>query len=225
MKRTDPTAGDTPPIVRRSEPRTAMLPSIHTRAAIPEGDSASGMAAALPSIRIRAAADGDMEAIAAIYGHHVRHGTASFETEPPAVAEMMRRRAATAAAGYPYLVAENGRTVAGYAYAAAYRPRAAYRDTVENSIYLRPDAVGRGIGSLLLAALIAACEARGYRQMIAVVGDSANTASIRLHQRHGFRLIGTLQSVGRKHGRWLDSVLLQRPLGMGDTAPPQNRQA
>jgi phosphinothricin acetyltransferase len=136
---------------------------------------------------------------------------------------MARRRGALLEAGYPYLVAERGGEVVGYAYASAYRPRAAYRDTVENSVYLRPDAVGRGTGSLLLAALIEACEARGYRQMIAVVGGSANVASIRLHERHGFRLVGTLRSVGHKHGSWLDTVLLQRTLGAGDTAAPEPR--
>ncbi|MBN8889241.1 MAG: GNAT family N-acetyltransferase [Rhodospirillales bacterium 70-18] len=169
---------------------------------------------------IRAATNADLPAVAGIYGHHVLHGTASFETEPPELAEMARRRAALLEQGYPYLVAEQGGVVVGYAYASTYRPRAAYRDTVENSVYLRPDAAGRGTGGLLLAALIAECEARGFRQMIAVVGDSANAPSIRLHQRHGFRLVGTLRSVGNKHGRWLDTVLLQRALGPGDTLPP-----
>ncbi len=125
--------------------------------------------------------------------------------------------------GYPYLVAERDGRVVGYAYAGAYRPRAAYRDTVENSVYLHPDAIGLGIGSLLLAALVTACEARGFRQMVAVVGDSANLPSIRLHERHGFRRVGTLEAVGHKHGRWLDTVLLQRRLGAGDTAPPMRR--
>lgn len=172
---------------------------------------------------VRPAADGDVDAIAAIYGHHVLRGTASFETELPEAAEMARRRAALLEADYPYLVAEHGGEVIGYAYASAYRPRAAYRDTVENSVYLRPDVVGQGIGSLLLTALIEACEARGYRQMVAVVGGNANVASIRLHERHGFRLVGTLRSVGHKHGSWLDTVLLQRTLGAGDTAAPQAR--
>lgn len=183
---------------------------------VPKADPGAGAT-------VRPATDGDMEAIAAIYGHHVLHGTASFETEPPGTEEMARRRAALLAQGYPYLVAERDGVVIGYAYASAYRPRAAYRDTVENSVYLRPDAAGRGVGSLLLAALVEACEARGYRQMIAVVGDSANAASVRLHERHGFRLVGTLRSVGHKHGRWLDTVLLQRTLGAGDAAPPQPR--
>lgn len=172
---------------------------------------------------VRPATAEDIAAIAAIYGHHVLHGTASFETEPPGAGEMARRRAALLEAGYPYLVAEREGEVLGYAYASAYRPRAAYRDTVENSVYLRADVIGHGIGSLLLAALVAACEARGYRQMIAVVGGSANAASIRLHERHGFRLVGTLRSVGHKHGQWLDTVLLQRTLGAGDAAPPEPR--
>lgn len=179
--------------------------------------------ASIVPITLRAVEDGDMAAITAIYRHHVLHGAASFETEPPLVKEMQRRCHVLLQQGYPYLVAEQGGEVRGYAYAGPYRPRAAYRDTVENSIYLRPDTIGRGIGSLLLAALVEACERIGYRQMVAVVGDSANTASIRLHQRHGFRLVGTLQSVGYKHGRWLDSVLLQRSLNVGDTVPPVPR--
>lgn len=163
---------------------------------------------------------GDVAAIAAIYRHHVLHGSASFETEPPTVEEMDRRRAALVAGDYPCLVAADADEILGYAYVGPYRPRAAYRNTVENSIYLRPDAAGRGLGGKLLAALIAAAEARGFRQMVAVVGDSANLASVRLHERHGFRLVGVLRSVGYKHGRWLDLVLLQRALGAGDEADP-----
>jgi phosphinothricin acetyltransferase len=169
---------------------------------------------------IRPATERDMEAVTAIYAHHVLHGTASFETEPPDCAEMTRRHAVLRDQGYLYLVAETGGAVLGYAYAGPYRPRIAYRNTVEDSIYVRADRTGCGIGSLLLRALIAACEQRGHRQMIAVVGDSASTASIALHERHGFSRVGTLRSVGHKHGRWLDSVLLQRALGSGDTAPP-----
>jgi phosphinothricin acetyltransferase len=173
----------------------------------------------LPST-IRPATDADMDVIAAIYAHHVRHGLASFETEPPDAAEMRRRRADILAKGLPYLVAADGDAVLGYAYASTYRPRAAYANTVENSVYLHPEAIGRGIGQRLLAALIEVCEARGLRQMIAVVGDSANVASIRLHEKLGFRLVGVLTNVGYKHGRWLDTVLLQRSLGAGADAPP-----
>lgn len=174
-----------------------------------------------PTLRIRPSTDADIATIAAIYGHHVLHGTASFETEAPDIEEMRRRRADILAKGYPYIVAEDGEGgVIGYAYVSAYRPRAAYRNTVENSIYIRHDAARRGIGRLLLTELILRCEALGLRQMIAVVGDSANIASVRLHEALGFRLIGTLASVGRKHGRWLDSVLLQRALGEGDGTPP-----
>jgi phosphinothricin acetyltransferase len=164
-----------------------------------------------------------MPAVAAIYAHHVLHGLASFETEPPSLDEMRRRRQDIAAKDLPYLVAERGSTVLGYAYAGTYRPRAAYRNTVENSVYLRHDAAGQGIGTRLLPELIAACEARDLRQMVAVIGDSGNQASIRLHQRCGFRLVGVLEAVGYKHGRWLDSVLMQLRLGRGASAPPPQR--
>jgi phosphinothricin acetyltransferase len=175
----------------------------------------------LGTLRVRPSTEDDVDAIAAIYGHHVLHGTGSFETEPPGKDEMRRRRADVLARELPYLVAEDkDGTVLGYAYASAYRPRAAYRNTVENSVYVRHDVIGRGVGRLLLAELIARCEALGLRQMVAVVGDSANVASVRLHQAFGFRLVGTLNSVGRKHGRWLDTVLLQRPLGEADRTDP-----
>jgi phosphinothricin acetyltransferase len=175
------------------------------------------------ALTIRDSHDADLPAITAIYAHHVRHGVASFEIEPPSLDEMARRRADILANGLPYLVAEQAGTLHGYAYAGRYRPRAAYRDTVENSIYLRPDSAGRGIGAPLLSALIAACEARDLRQMVAVVGDSGNLPSIRLHERCGFRLVGVLEAVGYKHGRWLDSVLLQRRLGAGHTTSPAVR--
>jgi phosphinothricin acetyltransferase len=169
---------------------------------------------------VRPAIEQDIAAVAAIYGQHVRDGTASFETDPPSIAEMLRRHAQLGAHDYPYLVAEAGGQVLGYAYAGPYRPRPAYRETVENSVYLRPEAAGRGLGTRLLEALIVACADVGFRQMVAVVGDSGNLASIRLHERLGFRLVGVLRSVGFKHGRWLDTVLLQRSLGAGDAAPP-----
>jgi L-amino acid N-acyltransferase YncA len=188
----------------------------------------------IAGIMIRDSRDDDIEATTAIYAHHVLFGTASFETEPPSSDDMRRRRADVLARGFPHLVAASAGPVAasagvvvssagailGYAYAGTYRPRAAYRDTVENSIYIRHDQIGQGIGARLLPALIARCEALGLRQMIAVVGDSGNAASIRLHERCGFALIGTLRSVGYKHGRWLDSVFLQRSLGDGDASPP-----
>jgi phosphinothricin acetyltransferase len=149
----------------------------------------------LSAIRIRPSTEDDVGAIAAIYGHHVTHGTGSFETEPSEVEEMRRRRADILVHGLPYLVAEGeGGAILGYAYTSAYRPRAAYRNTVENSVYVRHDAISRGIGRLLLAELIARCEALGLRQMVTVVGDSANLASVRLHQAFGFRLVGTLSS-------------------------------
>ncbi|OJW22763.1 MAG: GNAT family N-acetyltransferase [Rhodospirillales bacterium 69-11] len=172
------------------------------------------------SMTIRASSDDDLRDITAIYAHHVRFGTASFELAPPSLAEMTTRRAAILERGMPYLVAAEGGAVLAYAYAGPYRARPAYADTVENSIYVRHDLTGRGIGRPLLAALVDACADLGLRQMIAVVGDSGNQPSIRLHERCGFRQIGTLCSVGWKHGRWLDSVLLQRALGQGDRVPP-----
>jgi phosphinothricin acetyltransferase len=170
---------------------------------------------------IREAADADIQAITAIYGHAVRHGLASFETEAPDEAEIARRRAAVVSLGLPYLVAElPDAGVVGYAYAGPYRPRPAYRFSLENSIYIAPDRQGAGIGRALLPALIERAEALGYRQMIAVIGDSANHASIRLHARCGFVHIGVLPSVGWKHGQWLDTVLMTRPLGPGAAQPP-----
>ena len=139
---------------------------------------------------IRPCLEADMPSITAIYAHNVRYGTASFETEPPSLEEMCRRRHDVLAKGFPYLVAVSDAEVIGYTYAGTYRPRPAYRDTVENSIYVHPEHVGQGIGKLLLPVLIAECEARDLRQMIAVVGDSANLASVRLHQRCGFEMIG-----------------------------------
>jgi phosphinothricin acetyltransferase len=169
---------------------------------------------------IRPATPADIPAITRIYAHAVRHGTASFEFEPPDEAEMTRRQRALLDGGYPYLVAEDGGTVLGYAYAGPYRTRPAYRYTVENSVYIAPDAHRRGIGRALLKALIAACEARNYRLMIAVIGDSAQTPSIELHRAAGFKLVGAFEAVGYKFERWLDSVLMQRPLGKGSSAPP-----
>lgn len=171
---------------------------------------------------VRNAADADMAAIAAIYGHYVLHGTSTFETDPPAAAEMKRRRDGLVAQGYPYLVAERDGEVLGYAYVSAYRPRPAYWNTVENSIYLRHDAGGAGVGTQLLRALVETCEQLGYRQIIAMIGDSANVASLRLHLGQGFEQLGTLRSVGFKHGRWIDTICMQRSIGLGDSEPPDS---
>lgn len=169
---------------------------------------------------IRPSRDDDIPAIAAIYGHHVLHGLASFEEVPPDEAEIARRRADILARNLPYLTAELDGRVVGYAYAGLYRPRSAYRFSVEDSIYVAADAPRRGIGRALLSDLIARCAALGYRQMVAVIGDTGNTASIALHAALGFRVVGTLPSVGFKHGRWVDSVFMQRPLGAGDSLLP-----
>jgi phosphinothricin acetyltransferase len=174
----------------------------------------------MSEISIRPAAPADIPAITRIYAHAVRHGTASFEFEPPDEAEMTRRMRALLDGGYPYLVAEDRGAVLGYAYAGPYRTRPAYRYTVENSIYIAPEAHRRGIGRMLLDRLIAECEARNYRLMIAVIGDSAQTPSIELHRAAGFKMVGAFEAVGYKFERWLDSVLMQRPLGKGSSAPP-----
>jgi L-amino acid N-acyltransferase YncA len=170
---------------------------------------------------IRTAQPDDLPAITAIYAVHVRTGTGSFELVPPDEAEMARRRQAVVTAGLPYLVAELGERVAGYAYASPYRPRPAYNFTVENSVYVADWAQRHGVGRALLQALIPACEAAGKRQMIAVIGDADNVASIALHEALGFHHVGRLRHVGFKHDRWLDVVIMQRPLGCGaDALPP-----
>ena len=169
---------------------------------------------------LRPARPGDGPALQRIYGHHVLHGFGSFEETPPGIEEMERRRAAVQEEGLPYLVAEAQGRVLGFAYAGRYRPRSAYRFTVEDSVYVAPDAAGRGIGRRLLAEVIARAEALGMRQMIAVIGDSANLGSIRLHERLGFSRAGLFTAVGWKRERWLDSVLMQRPLGPGNAGAP-----
>src|SRR5437588_12079067 len=174
----------------------------------------------MSDVWIRAATPADVPVITRIYAHAVRYGTASFELEPPDEAEMTRRQRALLDGGYPYLVAEIDGSVAGYAYAGPYRTRPAYRYTVENSVYIAPEAHHRGIGRALLDRLIAECDARNYRLMIAVIGDSAQTPSIELHRAAGFRMVGAFEAVGYKFDRWLDSVLMQRPLGKGSSAPP-----
>ncbi len=174
----------------------------------------------MSDVIIRPAVASDIAAITRIYADAVRHGTASFEIDPPDEAEMARRQQALLTDGYPYFVAERGGAVAGYAYAGPYRARPAYKWSVEDSIYVASQFHRRGIGALLLTRLIAESEALGFRQMIAVIGDSAQVSSIAVHQRAGFALIGTIRSVGFKHGKWLDTVLMQRALGKGDTSPP-----
>ena len=169
---------------------------------------------------VRDAAESDVPAIAAIYGHHVRHGLASFEEEAPGAREMLERYRALSRAAMPYLVAEADGRVRGFACAGRYRARPAYRHTVESSVYVAAPCLGEGWGSLLLAKLIERCEALGFRQMVAVIGDSGNRASVGVHLRHGFAHVGTLRAVGYKHARWVDSVIMQRALGEGDRTAP-----
>lgn len=167
---------------------------------------------------IRPSTDADLPATQAIYAHAVEHGTGTFETEVPSVDEMARRRAEVLGRQLPWLVAERDGEVLGYAYANYFRPRLAYRFCVEDSIYLAPAAQGQGVGRLLLAELIARCEAAGSRQMLAVIGDANNAGSIGVHTALGFQHTGVLKSAGWKFGRWLDVVLMQRTLGLGDSA-------
>jgi L-amino acid N-acyltransferase YncA len=177
---------------------------------------ANGMSAPL----IRAATAADADALAAIYGHHVLHGLGTFEEVPPSPAEMDLRRQTIVGHGLPYLVAEEGGRVLGYAYAAPFRARAAYRYTVEDSIYVAPDAQGRGVGRTLLSAVLEQCEALGLRQVVAVIGDSANAGSIGLHRALGFEPAGLGRDVGFKHGRWVDIVWMQKALNRGSAVAP-----
>lgn len=167
---------------------------------------------------IRAATTHDIPAIQSIYAHHVLHGLGTFEAEPPDAAEMRARFDSITASGFPYLVADNeaGRVI-GYAYVNHFRTRAAYRNTVEDSIYLAPDAMGRGLGKPLLQQLVTHCTALGLREMLAVIGDSANVGSIGVHRACGFTHVGTMTGVGRKFDRWVDVVLMQRALARGDS--------
>ena len=162
---------------------------------------------------VRASTEADIVRCAEIYAHHVLQGTASFEIDPPDLAEMKKRRATVLDLGLPHLVAERAGRVLGYAYASNWRPRPAYRFSVEDSIYIDKDAVGQGVGKALLPVLLDQCTALGKKQMVAVIGDSAQTPSIRLHASCGFRMVGTLENIGFKFGRWLDSVLMQKTLG------------
>jgi len=176
----------------------------------------------MSDILIRPSTSGDIEAITAIYGWNVENGTGTFELAAPDLDEMARRHADVVAKQLPWLVLEHAGAVVGYAYANHFRPRLAYRFCVEDSVYLAPGVVGRGFGRLLLAELIARCEAAGARQMLAVIGDSANTGSIGVHRALDFEPVGTMKSAGWKFDRWLDVVVMQRSLGLGDgvAAPP-----
>ena len=178
-----------------------------------------------PLPEIRPATEADLPAVTAIYEQAVRFGTATFELEPPDLPEMTRRYRALSDGGFPYFVATVDGHVAGYAYAGPYRPRPAYRFTVENSVYLAPSTHRRGIGLKLLQRLIADCEGRGFRQMIAVIGDSANAGSVGVHTRAGFSMIGTHPNVGFKFGRWLDTVMMQLALGEGAATVPADKPA
>ena len=179
----------------------------------------------MTAAEIRPATAADLPAITEIYEHAVRYGTATFELVPPDLAEMTRRFNVLMDGGFPYLAASVEGDVIGYAYAGPYRPRPAYRFTVENSVYLKPSTHRRGIGLQLMQRLIPDCEARGFRQMIAVIGDSANAGSIGVHTRTGFQMIGTHPNVGLKFGRWLDTVMMQLPLGEGATTVPADSKA
>ena len=171
-------------------------------------------------MEVRPATPADLGAVHAIYAHHVLKGLASFEEVPPTRDEIERRYRDVIGQQLPWIVAQYGDTVAGYGYCALYRTRSAYRYSLEDSIYVHPEMHGRGIGGAILADLMGRCEALGYRQIIAVIGDSAHAASINLHASAGFVRVGTLRSVGFKFGRWVDSVIMQRPLGSGDGTTP-----
>jgi len=179
----------------------------------------------MSSLEIRPAIEADLPIVTAIYDQAVRFGTATFELEPPDLAEMTRRFRVLIDGGFPYFVATLDDRVVGYAYAGAYRPRPAYRFTVENSVYLEPATHRRGIGLQLLRRLITDCEARGFRQMIAVIGDSANAGSVGVHTKAGFAMIGTHPNVGFKFGRWLDTVMMQLALGEGAATVPASKPA
>ncbi len=171
-------------------------------------------------MHLRDAAPGDLSAITAIYAHHVLHGTGTFEEEPPSEAEMAQRIAAVQEKGWPWLVAEENGEILGFAYLTQFRPRSAYRHAGEDSVYVRNDIRGQGVGKELVAALLRRGEECGFRQVFAVIGDSENAGSIGLHVSLGFRQIGVMRSAGAKFGRWLDVVTMQRAIGRGDRDPP-----
>lgn len=172
------------------------------------------------SVFVRDAHEVDMAAVQAIYAHHVLHGLGTFEEVPPPLDDMKARHAAIVGAGTPWLVAEVDGHIAGYAYAGPFRAREAYRYTVEDSVYVGDGFARRGVGRALLAGLIRRCEAGPWRQMLAVIGDSGNDGSVGLHRAFGFSHIGTMKAVGFKHGRWVDVVIMQRALGVGDATLP-----
>ena len=174
---------------------------------------------------IRPSSDADLPAITAIYAHHVLHGTGSFETEPPSVADMTARRADVLSKGLPYLVVEQDGKIAGFAYGNWFKPRPAYRYSVEDSIYMAPDRQGKGLGRALLAELMARFEAAGIRKVMAIIGDSANTGSVGIHLALGFTQVGIVDSCGWKFGAWRDIVIMQKTLGLGDTQPPDEPAA
>lgn len=174
----------------------------------------------MSSFLIRASTEADLAAITRIYSHHVLHGTGTFETTPPSESDMQARRADVLGKGLPWLVVCRGQTVLGFAYANWFKPRPAYRFSVEDSIYLAPEAAGQGLGKWLMMELLAQLERAGIRRVMAVIGDSHNTASVGLHTAMGFERVGTVPSCGWKFGRWLDIVLMQRSLGVGDASPP-----
>jgi L-amino acid N-acyltransferase YncA len=174
------------------------------------------------NLMVAQAADADLPEISAIYGHHVLAGTGTFETAPPSIEEMSVRRAAGLAGGYVWLVARDATGILGFGYYGPFRPRSAYRWTVEDSVYVRDDARGQGVGGALLAALLSEAEAAGFRQMFALIGDSANAGSIGLHAGLGFGHAGVMRAAGLKFGRWLDVVIMQRSLGLSDTTMPED---
>lgn len=169
----------------------------------------------------RASTDADLPAITGIYAHHVLHSTGTFETTPPTEADMAARRADVLSKGLPYLVAEEDGQILGFAYCQWFKPRPAYRFSAEDSIYMHPDARGRGLGKVLLTELMAQAQAKGLRKLIAVIGDSGNAGSIGVHQALGFERVGMFKSCGWKFGRWLDIVLMEKTLGDGDSTPPE----
>lgn len=171
---------------------------------------------------IRASQDGDLAAITSIYGHHVLHGTGTFETDPPPLSDMGARRADVLGKGLPYLVAESDGKVLGFAYCNWFKPRPAYRFSAEDSVYVSHDAHGKGLGRALLAELGAQAERAGVRKLIAVIGDSANQGSVGVHRACGFTDVGVLTSCGWKFGKWLDVVLMEKPLGFANRTPPDN---